>query len=85
MIDRYPRPNISFQGTAGKLRLPVRAGLRPPPAPELKRHFPPQWSHFLFGIKEPLIFRRNGAPVASGMKSGCVSLMAKRLTAQGWI
>jgi hypothetical protein len=30
-------PNISFQGTAGKLRLPVRCGLRPPPAPELKR------------------------------------------------
>jgi hypothetical protein len=30
-------PNPSFQGTAGKLRLPVRSGLRPPPAPELKR------------------------------------------------
>jgi len=29
--------NLSFQGTAGKLRLPVRSGLRPPPAPELKR------------------------------------------------
>jgi hypothetical protein len=28
--------NHSFQGTAGKLRLPVRSGLRPPPAPELK-------------------------------------------------
>jgi len=27
--------NPSFQGTAGKLRLPVRSGLRPPPAPEL--------------------------------------------------
>jgi len=32
-----PRPNPSFQGTAGKLRLPVRSGLRPTPAPELKR------------------------------------------------
>jgi hypothetical protein len=30
-------PNPSFQGTAGKLRLPVRYGLRPSPAPELKR------------------------------------------------
>jgi hypothetical protein len=30
-------PNPSFQGTAGKLRLPVRFGLRPTPAPELKR------------------------------------------------
>jgi len=30
-------PNISFQGTAGKLRLSVRSGLRPPPAPELER------------------------------------------------
>jgi hypothetical protein len=29
---------LSFQGTAGKLRLPVRSGLRPPPAPELKRY-----------------------------------------------
>lgn len=29
--------NFSFQGTAGKLRLPVRSGLRPPPAPELER------------------------------------------------
>jgi hypothetical protein len=29
--------NHSFQGTAGKLRLPVRSGLRPPPAPELER------------------------------------------------
>ena len=33
----YARPNPSFQGTAGKLRLPVRSGLRPPPAPELER------------------------------------------------
>lgn len=32
-----PRPNPSFQGTAGKLRLPVPYGLRPPAAPELKR------------------------------------------------
>ena len=32
--------NLSFQGTAGKLRLPVRSGLRPPPAPELKRWAP---------------------------------------------
>jgi hypothetical protein len=31
-------PNPSFQGTAGKLRLPVRSGLRPPPASELKRY-----------------------------------------------
>jgi hypothetical protein len=31
-------PNPSFQGTAGKLRLPVRSGLRPPPAPELERY-----------------------------------------------
>jgi hypothetical protein len=30
-------PNPSFQGTAGKLRLPVPSGLRPPAAPELKR------------------------------------------------
>ena len=30
-------PNLSFQGAAGKLRLPVRSGLRPPPAPELQR------------------------------------------------
>ena len=29
--------NRSFQGTAGKQRLPVRSGLRPPLAPELKR------------------------------------------------
>jgi hypothetical protein len=30
-------PNPSFQGTACKLRSQVRSGLRPPPAPELKR------------------------------------------------
>lgn len=30
-------PNPSLQGIAGKLRLPVRFGLRPPLAPELKR------------------------------------------------
>jgi hypothetical protein len=29
--------NHSFQGIAGKLRLPVRSVLRHPPAPELKR------------------------------------------------
>jgi hypothetical protein len=30
-------PNPSFQGTAGKLRLPVPSALRAPAAPELKR------------------------------------------------
>jgi hypothetical protein len=29
--------NLSFQGTAGKLRLPVPSALRAPAAPELKR------------------------------------------------
>lgn len=31
------KSNHSVKGTAGKLRLPVRSGLRPPPAPYLKR------------------------------------------------
>ena len=31
------RPNQSFQGTAGKLRLPVPSALRAPATPELKR------------------------------------------------
>mgnify|MGYP003381429126 CR=1 FL=1 len=30
------RPNHSFVGTTCKLRLQVRSGLRPPPAPKLK-------------------------------------------------
>ncbi len=30
-------PNLSFLGTAGKLRLPVPSALRAPAAPELKR------------------------------------------------
>ena len=32
-----PPANPSFEGTAGKQGLPVRSGLRPPPAPQLKR------------------------------------------------
>jgi hypothetical protein len=35
--ESHLRPNPSLQGTAGKLRLPVPCGLRPPAAPELKR------------------------------------------------
>jgi hypothetical protein len=30
--------NLSFQGTAGKLRLPVPSALRAPAVPELKRY-----------------------------------------------
>jgi len=30
-------PNNNFKGTAGKLRLPVRSGLRPAPAPQVER------------------------------------------------
>lgn len=36
------RPNHSFQGTAGKLRLPVPSALRAPAAPELKLQGLPQ-------------------------------------------
>lgn len=33
--------------------------------PNPRCQFSPQWSHFVFGVKEPLNFRRNGASVFS--------------------
>ncbi len=37
------RPNPSFQGTAGKLRLPVPSALRALAASELKRYVSHAW------------------------------------------
>lgn len=48
--------NPPFQGTAGKLRLPVRSGLRPPPAPELAR-----WAVSDVDVSQILCDMANGA------------------------